>query len=139
VAVLAIISVVLVLFALVMPKFKSVQKLVDKVNLVTREMLTGMLVIRAFGTEKHEEKRFDNANTDLMKTNLFVNRTMSMMMPTMTLIMNLITILIVWNGAHRVDSGNMQVGDMMAFIQYTMQIIMAFLMISMVSMILPRA
>lgn len=139
VAVLVIISVVLVLFALVMPKFKSVQKLVDKVNLVTREMLTGMLVIRAFGTEKHEEKRFDNANTDLMKTNLFVNRTMSMMMPTMTLIMNLITILIVWNGAHRVDSGNMQVGDMMAFIQYTMQIIMAFLMISMVSMILPRA
>lgn len=139
VAVLAIISVVLVLFALVMPKFKSVQKLVDKVNLVTREMLTGMLVIRAFGTEKHEEKRFDKANTDLMKTNLFVNRTMSMMMPTMTLIMNLITILIVWNGAHRVDSGNMQVGDMMAFIQYTMQIIMAFLMISMVSMILPRA
>ena len=139
VAVLAIISVVLVLFALVMPKFKSVQKLVDKVNLVSREMLTGMLVIRAFGTEKHEEKRFDKANTDLMKTNIFVNRTMSMMMPAMTLIMNIITILIVWNGAHRVDSGNMQVGDMMAFIQYTMQIIMAFLMISMVSMILPRA
>jgi ATP-binding cassette, subfamily B, multidrug efflux pump len=139
VAVLAILSVVLVLFGLVMPKFKSVQKLVDKVNLVTREMLTGMLVIRAFSTEKHEEKRFDKANTDLMKTNLFVNRAMSMMMPTMMLIMNLITILIVWNGAHSVDSGNMQVGDMMAFIQYTMQIIMAFLMISMVSMILPRA
>ncbi|MDU5020580.1 MAG: ABC transporter ATP-binding protein, partial [Clostridiales bacterium] len=139
VAVLAILSVVLVLFGLVMPKFKSVQKLVDKVNLVTREMLTGMLVIRAFSTEKHEEKRFDKANTDLMKTNLFVNRAMSMMMPTMMLIMNVITVVIVWNGAHSVDSGSMQVGDMMAFIQYTMQIIMAFLMISMVSMILPRA
>ncbi|EPZ59366.1 ABC transporter transmembrane region family protein [[Clostridium] sordellii ATCC 9714] len=134
VAVLAILSVVLVLFGLVMPKFKSVQKLVDKVNLVTREMLTGMLVIRAFSTEKHEEKRFDKANTDLMKTNLFVNRAMSMMMPTMMLIMNVITVVIVWNGAHSVDSGSMQVGDMMAFIQYTMQIIMAFLMISMVSM-----
>ncbi|CEP80233.1 ABC transporter ATP-binding protein [Paraclostridium sordellii] len=139
VAVLAILSVVLVLFGLVMPKFKSVQKLVDKVNLVTREMLTGMLVIRAFSTEKHEEKRFDKANTDLMKTNLFVNRAMSMMMPTMMLIMNVITVVIVWNGAHSVDSGSMQVGDMMAFIQYTMQIIMSFLMISMVSMILPRA
>lgn len=139
VAVLAILSVVLVLFGLVMPKFKSIQKLVDKVNLVTREMLTGMLVIRAFSTEKHEEKRFDKANTDLMKTNLFVNRAMSMMMPTMMLIMNVITVVIVWNGAHSVDSGSMQVGDMMAFIQYTMQIIMAFLMISMVSMILPRA
>ncbi|WP_338558022.1 ABC transporter ATP-binding protein [Paraclostridium sordellii] len=139
VAVLTILSVVLVLFGLVMPKFKSVQKLVDKVNLVTREMLTGMLVIRAFSTEKHEEKRFDKANTDLMKTNLFVNRAMSMMMPTMMLIMNVITVVIVWNGAHSVDSGSMQVGDMMAFIQYTMQIIMAFLMISMVSMILPRA
>lgn len=139
VAVLSIISVVLVLFSLVMPKFKSVQKLVDKLNLVTREILTGMLVIRAFGNEKYEEKRFDKANNDLMKTNLFVNRTMSMMMPIMMLIMNLITILIVWNGAFHVDSGSMQVGDMMAFIQYTMQIIMAFLMISMVSVILPRA
>lgn len=139
VAVLAIFSVVLLLFGLVMPKFKSVQKLIDKVNLVTREMLTGMLVIRAFGTERYEEKRFDKANTDLMKTNLFVNRAMSMMMPTMMLIMNVITVVIVWNGGHSIDSGSMQVGDMMAFIQYTMQIIMAFLMISMVSMILPRA
>ncbi|MGL5754873.1 MAG: ABC transporter ATP-binding protein [Paraclostridium sp.] len=139
VAVLAIVSVVLLLFGLVMPKFKSVQKLVDRVNLVTREMLTGMLVIRAFSTEKYEEKRFDKANTDLMKTNLFVNRAMSMMMPTMMLIMNVITVVIVWNGGHSIDSGNMQVGDMMAFIQYTMQIIMAFLMISMVSMMLPRA
>ena len=139
VAVLAIVSVVLLLFGLVMPKFKSVQKLVDRVNLVTREMLTGMLVIRAFSTEKHEEKRFDKANTDLMKTNLFVNRAMSMMMPTMMLIMNVITVVIVWNGGHSIDSGNMQVGDMMAFIQYTMQIIMAFLLISMVSVMLPRA
>ena len=139
VAVLSIITVVLVLFALVIPKFKIVQKLVDKVNLVTREMLTGMLVIRAFGTEKHEEKRFDKANIDLMKTNLFVNRTMSMMMPAMMLIMNVITILIVYNGAHHVDLGTMQVGNMMAFIQYTMQIIMAFLLISMLSMMLPRA
>lgn len=139
VAVLAIVSVVLLLFGLVMPKFKSVQKLVDRVNLLTREMLTGMLVIRAFSTEKHEEKRFDKANTDLMKTNLFVNRAMSMMMPTMMLIMNVITVVIVWNGGHSIDSGNMQVGDMMAFIQYTMQIIMAFLLISMVSVMLPRA
>ena len=139
VAVLAIVSVVLLLFGLVMPKFKSVQKLVDRVNLVTREMLTGMLVIRAFSTEKYEEKRFDKANTDLMKTNLFVNRAMSMMMPTMMLIMNVITVVIVWNGGHSIDSGNMQVGDMMAFIQYTMQIIMAFLLISMVSVMLPRA
>ena len=139
VAVLSIVSVVLLLFGLVMPKFKSVQKLVDRVNLVTREMLTGMLVIRAFSTEKHEEKRFDKANTDLMKTNLFVNRAMSMMMPTMMLIMNVITVVIVWNGGHSIDSGNMQVGDMMAFIQYTMQIIMAFLLISMVSVMLPRA
>lgn len=139
VAVLAILSVVLLLFGLVMPKFKIVQKLVDKVNLVTREILTGMLVIRAFNTEEHEEKRFDKANKDLTKTNIFVNRTMSMMMPTMMLIMNVITIVIVYNGARSVDVGTVQVGDMMAFIQYTMQIIMAFLMISMVSVMLPRA
>ena len=139
VAVLAILSLVLLLFAIVMPKFKIVQKLVDKVNLVTREILTGILVIRAFSTKKHEEKRFDKANVDLTKTNLFVNRIMSCMMPAMMLIMNAITILIVWNGSHSVDSGAMQVGDMMAFIQYTMQIIMSFLMISMVSIMLPRA
>lgn len=139
VAVLAILSLVLLLFAIVMPKFKIVQKLVDKVNLVTREILTGILVIRAFSTQKHEEKRFDKANIDLTKTNLFVNRIMSCMMPAMMLIMNAITILIVWNGSHSVDSGAMQVGDMMAFIQYTMQIIMSFLMISMVSIMLPRA
>lgn len=139
VAVLAILSVVLVLFGLAMPKFKAVQKLVDKVNLVTREILTGLLVIRAFSTEKHEEKRFDKANRDLTKTNLFVNRVMVIMMPLMMLIMNAVTILIVWVGSKSVDAGTMQVGDMMAFIQYTMQIIMSFLMISMVSIMLPRA
>ncbi|MEG2017974.1 MAG: ABC transporter ATP-binding protein [Clostridium sp.] len=139
VAVIAISAVVIILFSVVMPRFKVVQSLIDRVNLVTREILTGMLVIRAFGTEKHEEKRFDVANKDLTKTNLFINRTMSMMMPIMMLIMNGITILIVWNGSHAVAAGNMQVGDMMAFIQYTMQIIMSFLMISMVSIMLPRA
>lgn len=139
VAVMAILSVVLVLFGIALPKFKLIQKLVDKVNLVTREVLTGMLVIRAFGTQKHEEERFDNANKDLTKTNLFVNRVMMIMMPMMMFIMNAIAILIVWSGAHSIDSGSMQVGDMMAFIQYTMQIIMAFLMISMLSIMLPRA
>ncbi len=139
VAVVAISAVVIVLFTVVMPRFKRVQKLVDRINLVTREILTDMMVIRAFSTERHEEKRFDKANNDLTKNNLFVNRTMALMMPTMMLIMNGITILIVWNGSHSIDAGTMQVGDMMAFIQYTMQIIMAFLMISMVSVMLPRA
>ena len=139
VAVISISIVVITLFSVVMPRFKKLQSLVDRVNLVTREILTGMMVIRAFSTEKHEEKRFDKANRDLTKTNLFVNRSMALMMPTMMLIMNAITILIVWNGSHSVDAGTMQVGDMMAFIQYTMQIIMAFLMISMISIMLPRA
>lgn len=139
VAVMAILTVVIVLFSIAIPKFKAVQKLLDKLNLVTREILTGMLVIRAFSTEKHEEQRFDKANRDLTKTNLFVNRAMSSMMPIMMLIMNCITILIVWVGAHKVDQGTMQVGNMMAFIQYTMQIIMAFLMISMLSVMIPRA
>ena len=139
VAVLAILSLVLVMFGVVMPKFKVVQKLVDKLNLVTREILTGIPVIRAFSTEKHEEQRFDKANIDLTKTNLFVNRIMSCMMPAMMLVMNLITVIIVWKGAYSIDSGAMQVGDMMAFMQYTMQIIMSFLMISMVSVMLPRA
>ena len=130
---------VAVLFTFAMPKFKSVQKLIDKLNLVTRESLTGMLVIRAFSTEKHEEERFDKANNDLTKTNLFVNRLMASMMPAMMLIMNGLTLLIVWVGSHQVDMGNMQVGDMMAFMQYAMQIIMSFLMISMVSIMLPRA
>ena len=126
-------------FLCVMPKFRILQKMVDRVNLVTREILTGLSVIRAFHTEKHEEERFDKANTDLTKTNLFVNRAMTLMMPAMMLIMNGISILIMWVGAHGVDNGQMQVGDMMAFIQYTMQIIMAFLMICMISIMLPRA
>ncbi len=130
---------VLVLFATVMPRFKLMQKLVDRLNLVTREILTGLPVIRAFSTQKYEEERFDKANCDLTRTNLFVNRVMTCMMPAMMLIMNGIAVLIVWTGAHGVENGAMQVGDMMAFIQYTMQIIMAFLMISMVSVMLPRA
>lgn len=139
VAVMVILSIVIIMFSVAIPKFKIVQKLVDKLNLVTRESLVGLLVIRAFNTQKHEEERFDKANTDLTRTNLFINRTMSLMMPLMMLIMNSITLLIVWVGAHQIDSGLMQVGDMMAFIQYTMQIIMSFLMISMVSIMLPRA
>ena len=139
VAVISILCLVGVLFVFAVPKFKVVQKLVDKLNLVIRESLTGMLVIRAFSTEKYEEEKFEKANMNLTKTNLFVNRIMSMMMPLMMFVMNGITLLIVWVGSHRVDSGLMQVGDMMAFMQYVMQIIMAFLMISMVSVILPRA
>ena len=138
-AVVLIALVVLVLFAVAMPKFKSLQKLVDKVNLVMREILTGLPVIRAFSTEKHEEKRFDKANMDLMKTNLFVNRAMTFMMPIMMLIMNGISVLIMWSGAKGINDGQMQVGDMMAFIQYTMQIIMGFLIICMLSVMLPRA
>ena len=138
-AVVLIALVVLVLFAVAMPKFKSLQKLVDKVNLVMREILTGLPVIRAFSTEKHDEKRFDKANMDLMKTNLFVNRAMTFMMPIMMLIMNGISVLIMWSGAKGINDGQMQVGDMMAFIQYTMQIIMGFLMICMLSVMLPRA
>lgn len=138
-AVLMILGLVSVLFAVVMPKFKLIQKLLDRLNLVTREILTGIPVIRAFSTQDYEEKRFDKANQDLTKTNLFVNRVMTCMMPMMMLIMNGITVLIVWNGAHSINDGNMQVGDLMAFIQYTMQIIMSFLMISMVSVMLPRA
>ncbi|MCR1952660.1 ABC transporter ATP-binding protein/permease [Clostridium sp. DSM 100503] len=139
VGVILISLLVSILFGFAMPKFKVVQKLVDKLNLVTREHLTGMLVIRAFSTQKHEENKFDNANKDLTKTNLFVNRLMQTMMPTMMLIMNGLTLLIVWVGSHQVDLGTMQVGDMMAFMQYAMQIIMSFLMISMVSIMLPRA
>lgn len=139
VAVISILTLVIGLFSVAIPKFKKIQKLVDKVNLITRESLIGMLVIRAFNTQKHEEKRFEKANQDLTKTNLFISRLMVTMMPMMILIMNLITILIVWVGAHQVDAGNIQVGNMMAFMQYTMQIIMAFLMISIVSIILPRA
>ena len=139
VAVISILLLVIVLLGFAMPKFKSVQKLVDRLNLVTRESLTGMLVIRAFSTQKYEEDKFEIANRNLTKTNLFVSRIMTTMMPLMMLIMNSITLLIVWIGANRIDNGIIQVGTMMAFMQYTMQIIMAFLMISMVSVILPRA
>lgn len=139
VGVAAVLTLVIVLFSISMPRFKMMQKLVDKLNLVTREILTGLPVIRAFSTEKYEENRFDKANQDLTKTNLFVNRVMTCMMPTMMLMMNVISIAIVWFGAKGVDAGQMQVGDMMAFLQYTMQIIMSFLMISIVSIMLPRA
>ena len=139
VAILAILFVVATLFIIAMPRFKKLQELIDKLNLVAREILTGLPVIRVFNTEKKEEKRFDKANVDLTKTNLFVNRAMSFMMPTLMLIMNAISLLIVWVGAHGIDNGTMQVGNMMAFIQYTMQIVMSFLMISMVSIMLPRA
>jgi len=138
-AVLLIGLVILVLFLVAMPKFRILQTLVDKVNLVMREILTGLPVIRAFSTQEHEEERFDDANRILTKTNLFVNRAMTFMMPVMMLIMNGVSVLIMWNGAHGIDEGQMQVGDMMAFIQYTMQIIMGFLMLCMLSIMLPRA
>ena len=139
VAIVAILFIVATLFAVAMPRFRKLQDLVDKLNEVSREILTGIPVIRAFNKEKKEEARFDDANKDLMKTNIFVNRAMSMMMPLLMFIMNSIMVLIVWVGGHNVDQGVMQVGDMMAFIQYTMQIVMAFLMISMISIMLPRA
>ena len=138
-AVVLIGLVILVLFLVAMPKFRILQTLVDKVNLVMREILTGLPVIRAFSTQEHEEERFDDANRMLTKTNLFVNRAMTFMMPVMMLIMNGVSVLIMWNGAHGIDEGQMQVGDMMAFIQYTMQIIMGFLMLCMLSIMLPRA
>lgn len=138
-AIVMIIAIVLILFIVAMPKFKKLQDLIDKLNGVAREILTGLPVIRAFNKEKAEEERFDKANLDLMKANIFVNRAMSIMMPSLMFIMNGITILIIWSGGHGVDQGLIQVGDMMAFIQYTMQIVMAFLMISMISIMLPRA
>ena len=137
--ILMILLVVIALFVLVMPKFEIVQNQIDRLNLVSREILTGLPVIRAFGTQEYEEERFDGANKDLTKTNLFVNRAMTFMMPMMMLIMNAVTVLIVWVGGHSINDGAMQVGDMMAFIQYTMQIIMSFLMICMISVMLPRA
>ena len=139
VALVAILAVILVLFFVAVPNFKKVQELLDRVNLVSREILTGLPVIRAFATEKYEEKRFDKANKDLTKVNLFVNKVMSVMMPTMMFIMNAICILIIWVGADRIDNATIQIGDLMALIQYSMQIIMAFLMISMVSIMMPRA
>lgn len=138
-AVVILIGVVMVVFSIAMPKFKLVQKMIDKINLVSRENLSGIMVIRAFGTQKFEEKRFDDANRDLTKTHLFVNRVMAAMMPIMMLVMNCITLLIVWVGAHQISNSAMQVGDMMAFMQYAMQIIMAFLMISMMFIMVPRA
>ncbi len=138
-AVAAIFAVILVLFRVAMPRFTKLQNLIDRLNLVTREMLTGIMVTRAFHTERHEEERFETANQNLTKTNLFVNRCMTFMMPVMMLIMNGASVLIVYNGAHAVDGGTMQVGDMMAFIQYAMQIIMAFLMITVMSVMIPRA
>lgn len=139
VAVAAVLVLVLTLLLTTMPKFKALQNLVDRVNLVSREIITGLPVIRAFSREKYEEERFDVANTNLMKTQMFVNRAMSLMMPIMMLLMNGISVLIVWVGGHNMDNGQLQVGDMMAFITYTMQIVMAFMMLSMVSIILPRA
>lgn len=138
-AVLLIMGFVLVLTSIAMPKFKLMQKLVDKVNLISREILTGLSVIRAFGREDEEEKRFDAANTELTKTNLFTNRVMTFMMPGMMFIMYVITVLIVWVSAHHIDAGTMQVGTMTAFMTYAMQIVMAFLMLTMLSIMLPRA
>lgn len=135
----AILLLVAIVFAIAMPKFKQMQVLVDKINLVMREVLTGLPVIRAFSTDKYEMERFDKANNNLTKNSLFVNRTMAFMMPIMMLLMNFMSILIVWVGAKYIDNGSMQVGDMMAFIQYAMQIIMSFLMLTMVSIVLPRA
>ena len=139
VGILAIVFIVGTLFIIAMPKFKKLQTLTDKLNLVSREILTGLPVIRAFNKEKSEEKRFDGANLDLMKTNVFVNRAMSLMMPLLMLIMNSMSVLVIWVGGHSVNEGLLQVGDMMAFIQYMMQIVISFLMISMVSIMLPRA
>lgn len=139
VAVALILLVIVVLFQIAMPKFTKLQTLIDRLNLVTREILTGISVIRAFSREKHEEERFEKANMDLTKTNLFVNRCMTFMMPTMMLIMNGISVLILYNGSYAVDNGTMQVGNVMAFIQYAMQIIMSFLMITAMSIMLPRA
>lgn len=139
VAVALILMVMLVLFQVAMPKFTKLQKLIDRLNLVSREILTGIPVIRAFSREKHEEERFEKANMDLTKTNLFVNRVMTFMMPTMMLIMNGVSVLIIYNGSYAVDNGSMQVGNVMAFIQYAMQIIMSFLMITAISIMLPRA
>ena len=139
VAVLCIVFLLGILFTFVMPKFKLVQNLVDRLNLVSREIITGIMPIRAFSNQKHEEERFDKANGDLTKVNIFVNRIMSCMMPAMMLVMNLIAVLIVYKGTYSIDAGTMQVGDMMAFIQYTMQIIMSFLVIAMMSVMIPRA
>ena len=139
VAVVLILAVIILLFMIAMPKFTKLQTLIDRLNLVAREILTGIPVIRAFSREKHEEERFEEANKTLTKTNLFVNRCMTFMMPVMMLIMNGVSVLIIYSGSHAVDNGTMQVGNVMAFIQYAMQIIMSFLMITAMSIMLPRA
>ena len=138
-AVVVLLGMIMVIVAIAMPKFKAIQKLIDKLNLVSRENLSGLMVIRAFGTQQHEKERFDVANKDLTKTTLFVSRVMVFMMPAMMLIMNAVTLLVVWTGTHQIADSTMQVGDMMAFMQYAMQIIMAFLMISMMFIFVPRA
>lgn len=138
-AVGAILFIISILFTIAMPKFKKLQELIDRLNLVSREILTGLPVIRAFNTEKREEARFDKANKDLMKTNIFISRAMSIMMPALMFVMNSVMLLIIWVGGHKVDEGILQVGDMMAFIQYTMHIVISFLFISMIAIFLPRA
>lgn len=138
-AVIVLLGLVVVLLNVAMPKFKSLQRLTDRLNLVSRENLSGMLVVRAFTNEKFEEARFDKANEDLTRTNRFTQRVMSVTMPIMMLIMNLVTLLIMWVGGHAIAESTMQVGDMMAYIQYTMQIIMSFLMIAMIFIMVPRA
>ena len=139
VGVACVMALVAVLISVAMPKFKKVQALIDRVNLISREILTGLPVIRAFSRERHEEQRFDGANRDLLRTQLFTGRVMTLMLPAMNLLMNGVSVLIVWVGAQRIDMGAMQVGDMIAFITYTMQIVMSFLMISVISVMLPRA
>jgi len=139
IAVGLLLALVITLFTVAMPKFTLIQKLIDKLNLVSREVLTGLPVIRAFSREEYENERFDKANKDLTRVNIFVNRAMATMFPTMMFIMNGISVLIIWAGSHSIDAGNMRVGDLMAFISYTMQIIMSFLMLSMLSVFLPRA
>lgn len=138
-AVIVTIGMIMTIMSIALPKFKAIQKLVDKLNLVSRENLSGLMVIRAFGTQKHEEERFINANKDLTNTNLFVNRIMVFMMPMMNFIMNGLTLLIIWIGAHQIAKSAMQVGDMMAFMQYAMQVLMAFMMMSMMFIMVPRA
>ncbi|MCL2472727.1 MAG: ABC transporter ATP-binding protein/permease [Treponema sp.] len=138
-AIIALVSFIMVIFSLVLPKFRSVQKLVDRLNLVTKENLQGMLVIRAFNTQKFEEERFDVANRDLTETNLFLNRTMSLAMPFVMLVMNLTTVIVIWIGSKQVSALKIQIGDMLAFMQYAIQIIMAFLMLSMMFILIPRA
>lgn len=138
-AIVVLLTILFVIYKIAMPKFQIIQKLIDRLNLVTRESLSGMMVIRAFGTEQYEEERFDKANQDLTKVNLFVNRVMTFLMPSMMFVMNAVSLLIVWVGAHQIEQANMQIGDMMAFIQYAMMIIMSFLMIAVMFIMIPRA